>query len=285
MDVISALRQHSEAGAAIVDLLYGDMGSEVSKALVEFGKSVPPTPEQADHRKRRMTAALSTVGATAGAAGLALSGKKFGGAARAAYKAAPHLKTLPRLGHAVVQGAKKEGGSAALFPLEVAGLGGEVMATKILHGDTQKKNNQPKPVIKSVAEVDIMCEISKLDDDKHQVFGWASVTSVNGLPVIDLQDDLLPLEEIEKAAYEFVQKSRIGGNMHQKEETGPIHVSDMIESMVITPEKKKAMGLPDSVPEGWWVGFKVNDDQTWAEAKSGKLAGFSIHGSGRRVPV
>jgi hypothetical protein len=285
MDVVSALRQHSEAGAAIVDLLYGEMGSEVSKALIEFGKAAPPTATpQTDLRKRRMTAALSTVGAAAGAGGLALSGKKFGGAARAAYKAAPTLRKLPRLGHAISQGVKHEGGSAALFPLEVAGLGGEISATKILHGDTQQKKQQ-QPMAKSVDEVGIYAEISKVDTDKRQIFGWASVTSVNGQPVVDLQDDVLDLEEIEKAAYSFVQKSRIGGNMHQKEETGPIHVSDMIESMVITPEKKKAMGLPDEVPEGWWVGFKVNDDQTWADAKTGKLAGLSIHGSGRRVPV
>jgi hypothetical protein len=273
MDVVSALRQHSEAGAAIVDLLYGDMGAEVSKALIEFGKAAPPDPAQQEQRKRKFTAGLSAVGATAGAAGLGLAAKET----RQSFKEAPKtLKTGARLLHA----AKQKKLATALIPLEVAGLGGEIMSTKILHGDTKKQ-----PMAKSVDEVGIYAEISKVDTDKRQIFGWASVTSVNGQPVVDLQDDVLDLEEIEKAAYSFVQKSRIGGNMHQKEETGPIHVSDMIESMVITPEKKKAMGLPDEVPEGWWVGFKVNDDQTWADAKAGKLAGLSIHGSGRRVPV
>ena len=288
MDVVKALQQHSEAGAAIVDLLYGDAGEEVAKALEEFGKKSQLTPEQHEKRKRAMTAGLSAVGATAGVGGLALAGTKFGGATRAAFKGASHLKGAKRVGHALKEGVKHEGPAAALVPLEVAGLGGELMATKILHGDATKKHPAaappPKKFGKSV-DFDIYTEISKVDTEKRQVFGWASVTKSGGVDVVDLQGDVIPLEEIEKAAYEFVKKSRVGGKMHQKGDTGPIHVSDMIESFVVTPEKKAAMGLPDETPEGWWVGFKVNDDDTWAEAKDGKLAGFSVHGSGRRVPA
>jgi hypothetical protein len=166
------------------------------------------------------------------------------------------------------------GGAAGL---QVANLSGDFVTNRVL--------GRKEETSKSYDEVGIYAEISKVDEDKRQIFGWASVTSVNGQPVLDLQDDILPLEEIEKAAYSFVEKSRVGGNMHGKGENGPIHVSDMIESFVVTPEKKKALGLPDDFPEGWWTGFKVNDDQTWADAKSGKLAGLSIHGTGKRVPV
>ena len=293
MDVVSALREHSEAGAAIVDLLYGEMGTEVSKAIVEFGKA-----EKADTQKR-VAQVSNIVGLSAGAA--ATPGAIA--AVRPAYRKAagkPELARNTKVLRRVIGASRTRGvkGAAARGTLrtmktlrnpkvalglaaggaglQVANLSGDYVTNRVLGR---------KETSKSLDEVGIMCEISKVDEDKRQIFGWASVTSVNGQPVIDLQDDILDLEEIEKAAYSFVQKSRIGGNMHQKEETGPIHVSDMIESMVITPEKKKAMGLPDDVPEGWWVGFKVNDDQTWADAKAGKLAGLSIHGSGRRVPV
>lgn len=124
-------------------------------------------------------------------------------------------------------------------------------------------------------------EIAKSDNDKRQVFGWASVTAVNGVPVADLQGDEIDLEEIEKAAYSYVQTSRKGGNMHEKTEEGPRHVSDLIESLVITPEKAEALGI-NGGREGWWVGFQVHDEPTWQQYKNGELAGFSIHGKGKR---
>jgi hypothetical protein len=56
----------------------------------------------------------------------------------------------------------------------------------------------------------------------------------------------------------------------------------MIESFIVTPEKKEALGLPDEMPVGWWVGYQVNDPETWEAVKSGKRTGFSIHGRGQR---
>jgi hypothetical protein len=60
-------------------------------------------------------------------------------------------------------------------------------------------------------------------------------------------------------------------------------VSTLIESFVSTPEKWEAMGIPEGVlPTGWWVGFKVKDDEVWKGVKSGKYKMFSVHGSGTR---
>jgi hypothetical protein len=298
MDVISALRQHSEAGAAIVDLLYGEMGEEVSKAITEFGQVA----KLDDATKKKIAVGGNILGLTAGTAALgteaantrrkykALKGipvaEKAPATLRLSQKLAgvkhPALKPLARVGGAVARhpGRLALGVAGAGLGLQAANVGGDAVIGSVLN-EKKPKNG----VAKSVDEIEIFTEISKVDEDKRQIFGWASVTSINGQPVIDLQEDILPLEEIEKAAYDFVEKSRVGGNMHQKGDTGPIHVSDMIESFVVTPEKKKAMGLPDDFPEGWWTGFKVNDDATWADAKAGKLAGLSIHGSGRRIPV
>jgi hypothetical protein len=45
------------------------------------------------------------------------------------------------------------------------------------------------------------------------------------------------------------------------------------------------MGLPDTVPTGWWVGFQVQDRDQWEMIKDGRRTGFSIHGHGRRSPA
>lgn len=127
-------------------------------------------------------------------------------------------------------------------------------------------------------------EISKRDDEKRQVFGFCTVTHLNGEAVIDRQGDYIPLDEIEKSAYTYVLNSRKGGDMHARDGEVPLHTSDMIESFVITPEKLEKMGLPeDALPHGWWVGFKVNDDRQWEMVKKSERTGFSIHGSGKRV--
>jgi hypothetical protein len=136
--------------------------------------------------------------------------------------------------------------------------------------------------VKKDVDFSIRGEISKMNVEKKQVFGWASVIEINGEPVIDLQGDVMTIDTIEKAAYDYVHKSRKGGNQHQRAGEEPLHVSDMIESFVLTPEKKDQMGLPDTVPTGWWVGFKINDDKTWEAYKNGDLKDFSIHGSGTR---
>jgi hypothetical protein len=146
-------------------------------------------------------------------------------------------------------------------------------------------DKNPQDVIKSAdPEITWSGTISKTDDSKRQVFGYATVTHINGEPVVDLQGDYVPLDEIEKAAYTYVVQSRKGGDMHRRDGDQPLHTADLVESFVITPEKLEKMGLDkDAVPHGWWVGFKVNDDQQWSDIQSGKRTGFSIHGSGKRV--
>jgi Putative phage serine protease XkdF len=149
----------------------------------------------------------------------------------------------------------------------------------------------PKPpkieTIKS-DEMDLVftTEITKMDDEQHTVFGWASITEVDGEPVIDRQGDMIEMDELSKAAYEYVVSSRKGGHQHQRDPYDePLQVSDMIESVVFTPEKIQKMGLPPTTPLGWWVGYKIRDDNIWKSVKNGDITGFSVHGKGRRIPV
>jgi hypothetical protein len=125
-------------------------------------------------------------------------------------------------------------------------------------------------------------EFAKADEDKRQVFGWASIVEVDGQPVVDRQGDWISPEEIEKAAYQYVLNSRKAGHQHKRDGDQPFHAGDMIESFVMTPEKVEKMGLPDSTPIGWWVGYKIHDDDAWQKVKKGEVTGFSIHGRGKR---
>lgn len=128
-------------------------------------------------------------------------------------------------------------------------------------------------------------EFTKFDDDKRQAFGWASVVTKDGSPVLDRQGDYISIEDLESAAYTYVHKSRVGGDMHRRNGDAPHHVSDMIESMVFTPEKIAKMGLPEGFPEGWWVGYQIHDEDTWQEVRKKGRTGFSIHGRGIRKDI
>lgn len=123
-------------------------------------------------------------------------------------------------------------------------------------------------------------DISKMDDDQRLVFGWASIgIDKDGTIIEDRQGDILDdSDEIEKAAYDFVLNSRDGGEMHLRK-----GVSTLVESVVFTPEKCEAMGIPAGIlPTGWWVGFRVNDEEVWKAVKGGKYRMFSVHGRGMR---
>jgi len=146
-------------------------------------------------------------------------------------------------------------------------------------GVTKSEDEDSLPVVWSG-------EFSKMDSDKRQAFGWASVVEVAGEPVVDLQGDWITPDEIEKAAYTYVKKSRVGGTQHKRDEFGEaVKAGEMIESFVVTPEKIEKMGLPEDFPVGWWVGFQYDDDATWSDIKEGRKTGFSVHGRGKRVPA
>lgn len=130
--------------------------------------------------------------------------------------------------------------------------------------------------------------ISKIDADKRLVFGWAYVSHDNaGNVMVDKSGEFIDdYDELEKAAYDFVLRSRRGGIDHERSDYGPVIKSTMIESMVLTPEKCQAIGIqPGTVPSGWWVGFRVEDDDAWQMVKRGERMAFSIHGTGVKKEV
>ena len=122
----------------------------------------------------------------------------------------------------------------------------------------------------------------KSDDEKKLAFGWANVSiRANGEVIEDWQEDIVEPEELEQAAYNFVELYREGGEMHER---GGAAV--LIESVVFTEEKMKAMGIPpETLPIGWWIGFKVLDDDVWEKVKDGTYSMFSIEGEAKRIEV
>ena len=126
--------------------------------------------------------------------------------------------------------------------------------------------------------------IKKMDDDKRLVFGWASISfTADGKHLEDLQHDLILPEDLEEAVYEYVLKFGDSGEEHRP------HLrkkGKLVESCVLTNEKQKAMGLPEGIlPVGWWIGFKIEDDEAWEKVKNGTYRMFSIEGKANRVPV
>ena len=126
--------------------------------------------------------------------------------------------------------------------------------------------------------------IYKTDDDKRLVFGWANVAiRVDGEQIQDLQDDLIEPENLEEVAYDYVLRFRAGGEVHNPELRNKAR---LVESCVFTKEKMAAMGLPEGIlPEAWWIGFYVDDDDAWEKIKSGEYKMFSIEGTGQRIPL
>lgn len=115
-------------------------------------------------------------------------------------------------------------------------------------------------------------KILKTDDEQRMVYGWASVITEKGEPVVDRQDDMIEADTLVKAVNEFMEHVRVGKAMHVGEQVGTV-----VHSLPITKEIGDSLGI-QSDREGWVVAYKVFDDDIWDMVKSGELAAFSIGG-------
>lgn len=124
---------------------------------------------------------------------------------------------------------------------------------------------------------ELVMKVSSVDDDQHIIGGWASISTVNGVEVVDKQGDIIPVEELEKAFHEYVLTSREHGDMHDSTGSG-----DLIACLTFTREKA-AMGIVaknanGEVLEGTWVEYLISDMAVWKRIKAGELPEFSIGG-------
>lgn len=124
--------------------------------------------------------------------------------------------------------------------------------------------------------------IQKSNDEQMLAFGWASVAiRTSGEQIEDWQEDAIDPEDLEQAAYQFVEFYREGGEMHER---GGAAV--LVESLVFTEEKQRAIGIPEgTLPVGWWIGFHVTDPEVWEKVKDGTYPMFSIEGEALREEI
>lgn len=135
---------------------------------------------------------------------------------------------------------------------------------------------------------DLVFKATATNDEERLVFGLAMVSvTANGETYTDLQDDQITPAELEKAFYGMVADGQVGGDAdHDGHE-----VSTLVECFVVTPEKLnlllKACGYAGAPVEfkgtAAWVGYRINDPETWKRVKSGELKAFSIEGQAERV--
>jgi len=120
-----------------------------------------------------------------------------------------------------------------------------------------------------------MDDVALVNEDSHTVFGWANVSiRKDGEQIKDSQGHMIDTEDLETAMYAFNLMFRDMGEMHIIKGKG-----ELIESMVFTKRKMKAMGLPEDIlPEAAWVGFYIEDETTWNRVKEGVYKMFSIEG-------
>ena len=122
-------------------------------------------------------------------------------------------------------------------------------------------------------------KIIKLDQEARIVWGWASVVSVDGKPMVDRQGDIISADVMTKAADRFMLDVRVAKAMHEGAQIG-----EVIHSFPLTKALGEALGVHSAL-EGWIVAMKVHDDSVWNRVKSGELAAFSIGGIGKRNAV
>lgn len=114
--------------------------------------------------------------------------------------------------------------------------------------------------------------ISKIDEEKRRVFGFASVAKIQGEELVDLHGDVLSPETLEEAAAEF--RGTAGVN-HQGDPVG-----EVFESVLIDATKARSMGMEPTDPSfvGWWIGVQLQEGPIWDAVRKGELGMFSIQG-------
>lgn len=116
---------------------------------------------------------------------------------------------------------------------------------------------------------------TKQDEAKRVVTGPVLVPNV-----VDLQGDFEFAEDIEEAAFKFMEDARNIGEMHTKFGNIGIPVESWIAREPIFVDKGSEFKI---FPKGtWMMSVKVTDDKVWEKVRNGELTGFSIGFRGTR---
>lgn len=115
--------------------------------------------------------------------------------------------------------------------------------------------------------------IKKVDDDKKIIYGI--VYSPNQ---IDAHGDYATADEIEKACYGFMRKSKTGSvdTQHDMDVEKNCYVG---ESWIV---KDNDALFPEEVG-AWAVALKIENEEIWKDVKAGKYTGISMYGTAEKL--
>lgn len=131
-------------------------------------------------------------------------------------------------------------------------------------------------------------KIAEKREAQRLVFGWMyTCKTADGQVVGDHSGESIDIEVLEKAVYGFNLDARAAGEVHQKDASGrKRQVGRLVESVVFSPEKMAAMGIaPGVLPEGAWVGFRIDDDAAWEGVKAGRYKMLSLGGTALKEAI
>lgn len=116
----------------------------------------------------------------------------------------------------------------------------------------------------------------KKSDIQGKITGWASiVTDETGKSIVDHDGHIIPIDELERAVHQaFAKVSGAGraGLMH-----AVTNQADVVESFVVTADKRAALGFGDG-PEGWIVTLQVKNKELLEKIISGEYGELSLSG-------
>ena len=124
-------------------------------------------------------------------------------------------------------------------------------------------------------------ELSSVDKQHKVAYGWAYVCKKGVSVVEDHSGDTWDIAEVEKTAHDFVLECRVGAERHVVKGG-----AELVESLVFSKAVQDALGIDikkdgESV-EGWFVGFRITDEELLNKVEKGELSMFSIGGTGIR---
>jgi hypothetical protein len=120
--------------------------------------------------------------------------------------------------------------------------------------------------------------IEKVDEERRLVLGWLNVNKVGGQYVIDRQGDIIPDRELEDAVIDFGLNSRVGKVMHDGRQVA----RGLVFPMTDWVQKALGVDMGKGGAIGLWV---VEDEETWAAVKVGRLKSFSLGGKALREDI
>lgn len=152
------------------------------------------------------------------------------------------------------------------------------------------KENWMDDLVEKEGKFELEGSIEKYDAEQGRAFGIFSVVKVGDTDEIDDDGDRIRPEELEEAAYKHVMESRAADVNHVEKQVG-----ELIESMVLTPEKcaafqaalrKQGIDATIDVPAVVWLGgHQVHDYEVRKDIKEGRLRAYSMGGRGVRTPI